>query len=168
MIAIRAAIWMLCIVGAIFLGFAAIGLIADLFDVTVFALLFGVGLLILWAGALYDIWRRGDLGTASRLLWTLLIVLLPLIGTIIYAIVLSLQDVDLRFPADALSAISHEALKRGTGARALRSIIEEVMQGIMFEIPSRRDVVEVVVTEDAILRRSEPVVVTRNQLKNAS
>jgi len=77
-------------------------------------------------------------------------------------------NVDLRFPAEALDSIAGEALKRGTGARALRSIIEEVMQGIMFEIPSRRDVVEVVVTEDSILRRSEPVVVTQNQLKNAS
>lgn len=77
-------------------------------------------------------------------------------------------NVDLRFPDDALDAIAQEALKRGTGARALRSIIEEVMQGIMFEIPSRRDVVEVVVTREAILRQAEPVVITRNQLKNAS
>jgi hypothetical protein len=87
MIAIRAAIWMLCVLGAIFLGFAAIGLVADLFDVTIFALMFGVGLIILWSGALFDVWRRADLGTASRLLWTLLIIVLPLIGSIIYAIV---------------------------------------------------------------------------------
>jgi ATP-dependent Clp protease ATP-binding subunit ClpX len=77
-------------------------------------------------------------------------------------------NVELTFPEDALDAIADEALKRRTGARALRSIIEEVMQGIMFEIPSRRDVSEVVVTREAILRKAEPVIMTRNQLKNAS
>lgn len=77
-------------------------------------------------------------------------------------------NVDLVFTEDALDAISGEALKRGTGARALRSIIEEVMQDIMFEIPSRRDVKKVVVTEETILRRAEPAIITLNQLKNAS
>jgi ATP-dependent Clp protease ATP-binding subunit ClpX len=77
-------------------------------------------------------------------------------------------NVDLVFTDDALQAISEEALHRGTGARALRSIIEEVMQDIMFEIPSRRDVRKVVVTADTILHRAEPAIITLNQLKNAS
>jgi len=77
-------------------------------------------------------------------------------------------NVDLVFTEDALDAIASEALKRGTGARALRSIIEEVMQDIMFEIPSRRDVKKVVVTADTILRKAEPAIITLNQLKTAS
>ncbi len=77
-------------------------------------------------------------------------------------------NVDLVFTDDALQAIAEESMKRGTGARALRSIIEEVMQDIMFEIPSRRDVKKVVVTGETIRHRAEPAVITLNQLKNAS
>jgi ATP-dependent Clp protease ATP-binding subunit ClpX len=77
-------------------------------------------------------------------------------------------NVKLVFTDDALHAIAREALRRGTGARALRSIIEEVMQDIMFEIPSRRDVREVVVTGQTITERSEPAIITVSQYKNAS
>jgi len=77
-------------------------------------------------------------------------------------------NVDLVFTDDALDAIAEEALKRGTGARALRSIIEETMQDIMFEIPSRRDVKKVVITAETIRGQAEPAVITVNQLKNAS
>jgi ATP-dependent Clp protease ATP-binding subunit ClpX len=76
--------------------------------------------------------------------------------------------VDLCFQEDALQAIAQEALKRLTGARALRSIIEEVMQGIMFEVPSRRDVRRVVVTRDTIINKDDPMIITLNQLRNAS
>ena len=77
-------------------------------------------------------------------------------------------NVDLTFTDDALDAIASEAIQRGTGARALRSIIEEVMQDIMFEVPSRRDVRRVVITADTILKRSQPIIETLNQLRNAS
>jgi ATP-dependent Clp protease ATP-binding subunit ClpX len=77
-------------------------------------------------------------------------------------------NVDLQFEEEALDAIAEQALKRGTGARALRSIIEEAMQDMMFEIPSRRDVRKVVVTAGTILNKAEPTVVTLNQLRNAS
>ncbi len=77
-------------------------------------------------------------------------------------------NVDLVFTEDALAAIAEEALKRGTGARALRSIIEEVMQDLMFEIPSRRDVKRVVITRETITNKAEPAIITVNQLKNAS
>ncbi|MBM3457791.1 MAG: ATP-dependent Clp protease ATP-binding subunit ClpX [Armatimonadetes bacterium] len=77
-------------------------------------------------------------------------------------------NVQLEFRPEALQAIAAEALRRMTGARALRSIIEETMQGIMFEIPSRRDVSRVVVTEETILNREEPQVITLNQLRSAS
>jgi carbon-monoxide dehydrogenase large subunit len=69
---------------------------------------------------------------------------------------------------DALEAIAAEALKRATGARALRTIIEEVMLDIMYEIPSRRDVKKVIVTAETILFRKEPAIITLNQLKTAS
>jgi ATP-dependent Clp protease ATP-binding subunit ClpX len=77
-------------------------------------------------------------------------------------------NVDLVFTDDSLSAIAREALKRKTGARALRTIVEEVMLDIMYEIPSRRDVKKVVVSKDTILQRKEPVIITLNQLKTAS
>ena len=77
-------------------------------------------------------------------------------------------NVDLVFTDDALEAIASAALERATGARALRSIIEEMMQDIMFEIPSRRDVKQVVVTEQTVLEKSEPAIITVSQLKHAS
>jgi ATP-dependent Clp protease ATP-binding subunit ClpX len=77
-------------------------------------------------------------------------------------------NVDLVFTEDSLNAIAREALKRKTGARALRTIVEEVMLDIMYEIPSRRDVKKVVVSKDTILQRKEPVIITLNQLKTAS
>jgi ATP-dependent Clp protease ATP-binding subunit ClpX len=77
-------------------------------------------------------------------------------------------NVDLVFTEDSLEAIAAEALKRATGARALRTIIEEVMLDIMYEIPSRRDVKKVIVTADTILHRKEPAIITLNQLKTAS
>jgi ATP-dependent Clp protease ATP-binding subunit ClpX len=77
-------------------------------------------------------------------------------------------NVDLTFTEDALDAIASEAIQRGTGARALRSIIEEVMQDIMFEVPSRRDVRRVVITADTIRKKSQPIIETLNQLRNAS
>jgi ATP-dependent Clp protease ATP-binding subunit ClpX len=77
-------------------------------------------------------------------------------------------NVDLVFTDGALEAIAYDAMKRGTGARALRAIIEDVMQDIMFEVPSRRDVRRVVVTEETIREKSEPAIITLNQLRNAS
>jgi len=86
-----------------------------------------------------------------------------------YQRLLSLDgNVDLTFTDEALATIAQEALKRRTGARGLRSVIEETMQELMFEIPSRRDVRRVVVTREAILRQEPPAVITVSQLKNAS
>jgi ATP-dependent Clp protease ATP-binding subunit ClpX len=77
-------------------------------------------------------------------------------------------SVDLVFTQDSLDAIAREALKRSTGARALRTIIEEVMLDIMYEIPSRRDVKKVIISENTILGGEEPAIITLNQLKTAS
>ena len=73
------------------------------------------------------------------------------------------DGVDLKFTDDALTAIADEAMKRGTGARALRTIIEEVMLDIMYEIPSTPDAKECLVTADTILHRQAPVLTTRQR-----
>ena len=69
------------------------------------------------------------------------------------------EGVELRVTDDALSAIAHEAIRRETGARGLRAILENVMLDIMFEIPSLEDVTECAVNEDVILRKHEPFLV---------
>ena len=73
---------------------------------------------------------------------------------------MALEDVDLKFTDDALKAMAHLAIERETGARGLRSIIEEVMRDVMFDVPSREDVTGVVITEGAVLRQDEPELVT--------
>ena len=60
-----------------------------------------------------------------------------------YQKMLSMDDVDLEFTPDALQAIAKEALRRNTGARGLRSIIERIMLDVMFDVPSRDDVEKV-------------------------
>ena len=78
------------------------------------------------------------------------------------------DGVDLTFTEGALAAIADEAMKRGMGARALRAIIEEVMLNIMYEIPSSTDVKKCIVTEDTILNKSEPTLLTLSEMKQAS
>lgn len=78
------------------------------------------------------------------------------------------DGVDLVFTDEALQAIAGEALGRKMGARALRAIIEEVMLNIMYEIPSSKDVKKCIVTEETILAKKEPTLVTLNEVKQAS
>jgi len=66
------------------------------------------------------------------------------------------EQVKLKFTDDALRAIAKEALRRQTGARGLRSIMEEIMLDTMYELPSRNDVQECMVTEEAVARRQQP------------
>lgn len=68
-----------------------------------------------------------------------------------YQKLFEMDHVELVFEEDALDAIAEEALKRNTGARGLRAILENVMMDIMFDIPSRDDIVRVRITKDAIL-----------------
>jgi ATP-dependent Clp protease ATP-binding subunit ClpX len=72
----------------------------------------------------------------------------------------SLDGIDLVFADEALSAISTKALERGTGARGLRSIIEESLMGVMFDLPSRRDVRKCVITRETIEKGIDPTLVT--------
>lgn len=73
-----------------------------------------------------------------------------------YTKMLALDDVDLEFTDDALTAISNLAIERKTGARGLRSIIEESMLDIMYDIPSLDNVKRVVITESSINDNKEP------------
>jgi ATP-dependent Clp protease ATP-binding subunit ClpX len=66
------------------------------------------------------------------------------------------EKVKLKFTDEALRAIAHEALHRKTGARGLRSIMEEIMLDTMYELPSRNDVQECMVNEEAVARRQQP------------
>ena len=82
-----------------------------------------------------------------------------------YQRMFSLDDVRLHFSDDAVREIARLAITRGTGARGLRAIMEELLQPVMFEIPSREDVAEVVVTAEAVRGQSEPEIITREELE---
>jgi ATP-dependent Clp protease ATP-binding subunit ClpX len=70
-----------------------------------------------------------------------------------------LEGIGLTFDRDAIGAIAKKTLQRGTGARGLRSIIEGLMRDVMFEIPSRKDVREVVVTQECVENGVAPLLV---------
>ena len=76
-----------------------------------------------------------------------------------YKRLLDLDGVKLRFHDEALVAIVKEALRRNTGARGLRAIIEEVMLDIMYDLPSLSDVRECVITEDVVFKKEQPLLV---------
>ena len=71
------------------------------------------------------------------------------------------DDVELVFTDDALEAVSDEALKRGTGARGLRAILEEVLLSVMYDLPSRDDVEKVVIDRAVVLDKVNPTLVPR-------
>ncbi|GAA6822390.1 ATP-dependent Clp protease ATP-binding subunit ClpX [Helicobacter pylori] len=73
-----------------------------------------------------------------------------------YVKMLELDDVELEFTDGALAAISNKAIERKTGARGLRSIIEEALIDIMYDVPSTDGVVKVVITEDTINEEKNP------------
>lgn len=73
-----------------------------------------------------------------------------------YQKLLELDNVKLEFQADALAAIAKEAIKRNTGARGLRAIIEGIMLDLMYEVPSRDDVTSCVITEDTVTSKIVP------------
>ena len=82
-----------------------------------------------------------------------------------YQKILEMDGVELVFTDDALRAIAREAMGRHTGARGLRTIIEDIMLNIMYEIPSRPDVKRCVVTEDSVQRKRDPALLTGADLK---
>ena len=69
-----------------------------------------------------------------------------------YQKMLELDNVNLRFEDDALLEIAKEAIERKTGARGLRSIIENIMLDVMYELPSLEDIVECIITKESVTR----------------
>ena len=84
-----------------------------------------------------------------------------------YAKLLEMEFVNLRFTDDALAAIAKEAISRKAGARGLRAIIENTMLDVMYDIPSRSDIKECVITEDAVLEKAPPELVLTRKTKTA-
>jgi len=82
-----------------------------------------------------------------------------------YAKLFELEDVELTFTEEALEAIAKKAIKRKTGARGLRSIVEAILLDTMFDLPSMNGVTEVVVDKDVVEGRKEPVRVVTNEGK---
>jgi ATP-dependent Clp protease ATP-binding subunit ClpX len=78
-----------------------------------------------------------------------------------------LEKVRLTFTDDAAEAIASEALKRGTGARGLRAILEDVMLDVMYELPSIPDLSECVVTRDVILGAARPILIAARKAESA-
>jgi ATP-dependent Clp protease ATP-binding subunit ClpX len=78
------------------------------------------------------------------------------------------DDVDLVFSDEALDSIADEALKRGTGARGLRAILEEVLLEVMYDLPSRSDVVKCMVDRDTVLRNVAPTLITEDENRRSA
>lgn len=79
-----------------------------------------------------------------------------------YQKLLAMDHVDLKFDDGAIHAIARQAIERNTGARGLRAIIEKIMQHVMYEIPSMKDVVKCTVTEDVVKNHSEPILTRKD------
>ncbi len=80
-----------------------------------------------------------------------------------YRKLFELDNVELEFTDDAILAMANQAMLRGTGARGLRAIIEEVLLNVMYEVPSRDDVAKVVVTDEVVLRNVNPTLIPRDK-----
>jgi ATP-dependent Clp protease ATP-binding subunit ClpX len=74
-----------------------------------------------------------------------------------------MENVQLKFTEGALSAIANEAIKRKTGARGLRAILEECMLDVMYDLPSRDNIKECIISEEVVTRQQEPILVYENQ-----
>ncbi len=82
-----------------------------------------------------------------------------------YQRLLALDGVELIFTPDVLSAVADEALKQGTGARGLRSIIEKIMLDVMYEVPRRPDVVRCIIDANVIRGEGSPILLTQKEVE---
>ena len=85
-----------------------------------------------------------------------------------YQKLLKLDDVDLEFEKEALEAIVDKAIERKTGARGLRSIIEEIMRDIMFDIPSHPDIEKCIITKNTVEKGESPKLVINPHKKTTA
>ena len=83
-----------------------------------------------------------------------------------YQKLLEMDDVELEFKQEALGAIVDKAIERKTGARGLRSIIEEIMRDIMFEIPSTPNISKCIITKETVLDKKAPEIVINENKEN--
>ncbi|BCW84630.1 ATP-dependent Clp protease ATP-binding subunit ClpX [Arthrobacter sp. NicSoilE8] len=79
-----------------------------------------------------------------------------------YQKMFQLDGVELQFDDDALDAIADQALERGTGARGLRAIMEEVLLPVMFDLPSRDDIATVIITADVVAKKAQPTMIAHD------
>lgn len=84
-----------------------------------------------------------------------------------YSKLFAMEGVNLNFTKDALQALAEDAQKKGTGARALRALLEKLMLNLMYEIPSRDDIAEVTVNRGAVEGKREPLI-RKKQSKDAA
>ncbi len=82
-----------------------------------------------------------------------------------YARLFELDGVELEFTEDALEAVADQAILRGTGARGLRAIMEEVLLSVMYEVPSRKDIARCVINREVVLEHVNPTLVPREAPK---
>jgi ATP-dependent Clp protease ATP-binding subunit ClpX len=82
-----------------------------------------------------------------------------------YQKLMELDGVTLEFKDAALSSIATEAIRRNTGARGLRAIVEDLMLNVMYDLPSRSDVTKCVITQDVVLKKEEPLLVMADKVK---
>ena len=78
-----------------------------------------------------------------------------------------LENVTLKFTDAAINAVAIKAIKRESGARGLRAIVEDIMMDLMFQIPSREDVIEVVITEETVMNGESPLLILKPKEKIA-
>ncbi len=84
-----------------------------------------------------------------------------------YQKLLSFDNVKLKFTDKAFEAIAKEAVRRRTGARGLRAILEDVMLDVMYEVPSQTNIKECLITEDVITKREKPILTYKKQAESA-
>ncbi len=82
-----------------------------------------------------------------------------------YEKLFELENVKLRFPEETIESIAEYAIKKETGARGLRSILEEIMLDVMFELPSRKDIRECIITPGVITKSEEPLFVYEQDIR---
>ncbi len=80
----------------------------------------------------------------------------------------AMDNIELHFTDGAVRAIAREAIKRKTGARGLRAILERAMLDVMYDLPSKEDVKECVISEEVILNKAEPILIYENKTAEAS
>jgi ATP-dependent Clp protease ATP-binding subunit ClpX len=84
-----------------------------------------------------------------------------------YQTMFSFENVKLRFTEDALRAIARETMKRKSGARGLRSIMEDIMLDIMYEIPSQPNIKECIINKEVVLKKEKPLILYEKETKSA-